>query len=394
MECGNGPAERSGLRHKRVCLVSHRLGGYDGVSIEAARWHRAFRRLGWSVTRAAGYFADEPMSDDVVVTGLWAPTFGSEPPEPDIATIAGLCRSHDLLVIDNAGSLPTTPETAAVLEEQALRAGIPTIVRHHDPPWQSTNVRHTADHRLPLRDPRMLHVTINRLTESEFRYRFPDLDAAQAITTIYNTVDTEALSDGRRWATRRRMRIGDGDILLVHPARNVARKNVPAAMELAGALAGALAGSPHRRVHYWLTDPSGEIGTPADGVTVHRGHCTDSASLYAASDLVVLPSLWEGWGLPVVEAAAARRPVVTHPYPVLEEIHRLGIETVDHRDVGRITELLGDPSMYRALTTANARKAAALDIRHSPAILSRAAARATELARSAPAGAVRTDVSG
>ena len=196
--------------------------------------------------------------------------------------------------------------------------------------------------------------------------------------TIYNTVDFTALAGGCRARTRQQMGVGDDAFLLVHPARNIARKNVPAALRVAGEL--------HRRtgrdVHYWLTDPAGAVGTPPAGVVVHRGHAKAPADFYAAADVVMLPSLWEGWGLPVLEAAAARRPAVTRPYPILGEIHRLGIDTVDHHDVERLVGLLSDPHHYRAFTETNRRRGAALDVGGLPAIIERAAARAAGLSAS------------
>ena len=355
--------------------MSHRLGGYDGVSVEAAKWQRGFGRLGWSVTRAAGFFADGASGSDVTVTGLWAPTYGGRPPQPDITQLRELCRSHDLLVIDNAGSLPTCPATAVALETEALRAGIPTIVRHHDPPWQVPGLKDTSQQRFPLHDPRMLHVTINRLTESQFRRRYPALDAADAVMTIHNSVDAAAVGGGRRWATRRRMEVADDDVLLVHPARNIGRKNIPVALRVAGNLQRRAG----RKVHYWLTDPAGEIGAVPAGVSIHRGHARNAADLYAAADIVMLPSRWEGWGLPVVEAAAARRPAVTFPYPVLTEIHGLGITTVDHSDIDAITALADDTPRRAAFSSANHRSSAALDIRRLPESLRRAVRRATAL---------------
>ena len=360
--------------------MSHRLGGYDGVSVEATKWQRGFSRLGWAVTRAAGFFVDGASGSDVTVTGLWAPTYGARPPDPDITQLRELCRAHDLLVIDNAGSLPTCPATAVALEAEALRAGIPTIVRHHDPPWQVAGLKETALQRFPLHDPRMLHVTINRLTESQFRQRYPELDAADAVMTIHNSVDTAAVSGGRRWATRRRMGVGDDDVLLVHPARNISRKNIPVALSVAGNLQRRSG----RKVHYWLTDPAGEIGAAPAGVRVHRGHAPSAADLYAAADIVLLTSQWEGWGLPVVEAAAARRPAVTFPYPVLSEIHGLGIMTVDHSDSEAIDTLADDAPRNAVLTSANYHSSAALDIRRLPESLRRAARRASALTAGIP----------
>lgn len=362
-------------RRPRVCIVSHRLGGYDGVSIEAAKWQRAFAVLGWSVTRAAGYFADTRAARDVVVRGLWADSFGARPPAPDVAKMAHLCRTHDLLILDNVGSLPTTPDAAIAFEEQALRAGTPTIVRHHDPPWQTTALVRQPGDQFPLHDPRMLHITINTLTEGEFGVRYPALIDADALAVLRNTIDVAALRRGSRSAERLRRGIAESEVLLVHPARNITRKNIPAAVRVAADL--------HRRtgrkVHYWLTDPNGEVGKPPPGVTIHRGHSRCAAELYAAADLVMLTSTWEGWGLPVVEAAAARRPAVTFGYPILAEIHGLGINTVDHTDGARICRLVTDPTSYAALTSANFRAAAALDEGGLPTALEWAAEQAKAL---------------
>jgi len=38
----------------KLVHISHQLGGYDGVSVEAAKWMAAFRQLGLCVTPAAG----------------------------------------------------------------------------------------------------------------------------------------------------------------------------------------------------------------------------------------------------------------------------------------------------------------------------------------------------
>jgi hypothetical protein len=48
-----------------VTVVSFRLGGPDGVAVEAAKWIRGFRRLGCQVRTVAG----EGVAD-VIVPGL------------------------------------------------------------------------------------------------------------------------------------------------------------------------------------------------------------------------------------------------------------------------------------------------------------------------------------
>jgi glycosyltransferase involved in cell wall biosynthesis len=64
---------------------------------------------------------------------------------------------------------------------------------------------------------------------------------------------------------------------------------------------------------------------------------------YAASDLVVVPSTWEGFGNPVVESVTHRRPLAVYPYPVLEEIRSFGFDFFDLDDHARIAGFLEKP---------------------------------------------------
>jgi len=365
---------------RRVCIVSHRLGGHDGVSVEAAKWHVAFTSLGWGVTRAAGAFVDTVGSTDVEVAGLWARYPGTPPPAADVALISNLCRTHDLLVLDNVGSLPTAPAAAIEFETAALTTSTPTIVRHHDPAWQTPRFTAPDARVFPLHHPGMMHVTINTRTAGEFLCRYPDLGAAGAITTVYNSIELQSVQAGEREATRQRMNIGRDDVLIGHPARNIARKNIPAALRLAAELHRRL----RRPIHYWLTDPGGDVGEPPAGVTVHRGWVGVAADLYAAADLIALPSDWEGFGLPVIEAAAALRPTATHNYPVLAELHRLGLRTLDHTDPDAIAALLSDTAAYQDLTTANRHAIRGFDINGLPALVAEIACRAEELMEALP----------
>lgn len=324
----------------RVCLVSHRLGGFDGVSVEAAKWVAGFRALGAEVTRAAGFFADHERGD-VLVRGMWADRPGGDPPPVDHATIRRLCGEHDLLVLDNAGSLWSAPEASAAWERHALDAGVPTALRHHDPAWQGPALRSVDGAVVPLHHPAHLHVLINRRTEREFAERWPELGRTGALRVVRNRVDVDALSRGDRDGTRARFGLRPEEVLIAHPARvESSNKNIPGAVQLALDLRERL-GQP---VRYWLTDDA-----PADGEVAGaldrapgplRGRVAEQADLYAAADLVVLPSTWEGWGLPVVEAAASGRPVAAGPYPVLAEIRELGLAVPGPDEIDRIAELI------------------------------------------------------
>lgn len=314
----------------RVCVVSHRLGGFDGVSVEAAKWASGFAELGWDVTLAAGHFDS---GSGVVVRGMWADRPGGDPPPVDHPLIKSLCSSHDLVVLDNAGSLWSAPEASVAWEEHALAAGVPVILRHHDPAWQRVQLRPVDGDVVPLHHPAHLHVLINSLTEREFLARWPSLRTR----VVHNRVDVAGLASGDRAGTRARLGFSEQDHVVVHPARvEGTSKNIPGAADFVRALSARLG-----HVRYWLTD---DAPCPAvEGLPgVVRGRVASPADLYAAADLVLLPSTWEGWGLPVCEAAAASRFVVAGPYPVLDEIRALGLTVFDPADLDGLLDASQD----------------------------------------------------
>jgi glycosyltransferase involved in cell wall biosynthesis len=126
--------------------------------------------------------------------------------------------------------------------------------------------------------------------------------------------------------------------LLLHPARAIGRKDVPAAIRLAEQLGGT----------YWLTGPA-EEGYPLDDVlaaarcpVLHRPMPTP-ADAYASCDAVLFPSTWEGFGQPVLEAAVHRRPIAVGPYPVADELRAYGFEWFPTDDGEPLRAFLLDP---------------------------------------------------
>jgi glycosyltransferase involved in cell wall biosynthesis len=76
--------------------------------------------------------------------------------------------------------------------------------------------------------------------------------------------------------------------------------------------------------------------------------------LYTAADLFVYPSLYEGFGLPVLEAMACGTPVVTSNRSALPEVAGDAALLVDPQDDGALGE-----SMRRALADSALRSAMA-----------------------------------
>ena len=307
----------------RVAQVSFRLGGVDGVSIEAAKWKTSLESLGHDVVTIAG---EGPV--DRLLPGLAIEA--SQP--PTLAALDAALADVDLVVVENLLSLPLNPGARDVVA--AALAGRPAILHHHDLAWQRAHLAHLGG---PPADPAWRHVTINEISRRELAQR-----GIEAVT-IYNAFDLEP-PRGRREETRASLDVKD-ELLVLFPSRAVARKNVAGALALAEALSAVL----------WL------LGPPEDGydvelatllissnVAVRRGPVGSIHDAYAAADLVVLPSTWEGFGNATLESVTHRRPLAVYPYPVLAELRALGLSFLDLEDLGEIRAELAQPDFARA----------------------------------------------
>jgi mannosylglucosylglycerate synthase len=316
-------------------VLAYRLGDTDGVSVEAEKWTQALERLGFTVRRVAGAIEGPTRADDVVLPGL-----AIEPPpgnRADRDALEAALAGADLVVVENICSLPLNEDASTVAARAVEHHPGRVLFHHHDLPWQRAHLAGIEG--IPPRPSGALHVTINDLTRAEMAAR------GFSATTIRNTFDFDR-PPGDRAATRAEFGFEPDDVVLVQPTRAIPRKNVPGGLRYAGAVAELVS----RPVRYWLTGPAEDGYGPelehvlADApVPVTRGRTRDPADLYAAADAVVLPSDWEGFGNPVVEAAWARRPLAVADYPVLAEIVGLGLRTFPLDEPGALARFLDVP---------------------------------------------------
>jgi len=303
-------------------MVSFRLGGDDGVAVEAAKWAAALGALGWDVRTIAGA---GPV--DTLLPGLTM----DAPEPPSRAEVEDALAEADLVIVENLCSLPLNPQAADVVA--ATCAGRPAVFHHHDLPWQRPHLAHLPP---PPDDAAWAHVTINELSRAELA------DRGIRATTLHNTFDPDP-PPGERARTRAALDVHVEAPLLLQPTRALARKNIGGAIALAEAVGGT----------YWLLGPAEDGYEPELAHLVGRARCPvllgepaggcSIADAYAACDAVLLPSTWEGFGNPSVESATYRRPLAVGSYPVAAELAAFGFDWFDAADPAPLAAWLCAP---------------------------------------------------
>lgn len=267
----------------------------------------------------------------------------------------GLVWAHNL-------GLGRNLQLARQLTMACHRAGVPLIAHHHDW-WFENRWHHFAATREPgfrrlgtvagavlPSSPCISHIGINQADAAVLRKHFPGLAG-----WLPNPIELGAqppaarVQAARRWL---RQQLGERAPVWLLPSRLLRRKNIVEALLLTRWL----------RPEAWLVTTGGassrEEQAYADALAAaqkaHRWrlrlgilqgdeHAKPSVpELMAAGEAVLLTSLQEGFGLPYLEAAAARRPLVARRLPnVAPDLAKFGFTFPQYYD-----EVLVPPALF------------------------------------------------
>ncbi len=324
----------AGPGHHRVTLAS-------GEAAEAG-WREALRRsldpaaLEVCVVPAFGYLEEQRRAPDRTRRLL-------------VTAIAGLlaAASADTVVWTHNPGLGRNPLLNTGLVEACTGKGI-TLVEHHHDWWFDHRWQRWSDFRRAglgtlARAARAVlpsvanvrHAAINRADAAILARHLPGVSA-----WVPNLMERPARPGGepvrraRRWL---KAQLGDGAPVWLLPCRLLRRKNVAEAFLLTRWL----------RPDAWLVTTGGpsspaeqsyhdRLATTArkEGWRLHLGILSTAPSpgppvmdLLAASEVTILTSVQEGFGLPFLEAAAAGRPLVARSLPnVVPDLKKLGLQ--------------------------------------------------------------------
>lgn len=198
---------------------------------------------------------------------------------------------------------------------RAAKAAGLAVMRTEHLPFLLTHDHQIGEYRAGLADVDLLVAVSDGVARSH-----ADVSAGTATVTIHNGIDPVPASvDGA--ALKRQM--GVDTPLILHVGRFTAQKNQRGLLDAVAVLRDRGV-----RVRVMLAGDGPDRATVARAIAtrglgdsvVLMGQHGDVAALMAAADLMVLPSLFEGLPIVLLEAMAAGLPVVTISVPGIDEV--------------------------------------------------------------------------
>lgn len=344
-----------------IGFVSTRFASTDGVSLETEKWAAVLEKLGHTCFYFAG-LCDRPVERSYVVENIFFhhpemeaiheeafnQSIRSSQLTQKIEEYKKCFKQHllnfvgqfqiDLLIIENALSIPVNIPLGMALSELIAETGFPVIAHHHDMYWERKRfaVNCVWDYltmAFPPAFPSIRHVVINSVAGQQLALR-----AGVSSRLIPNVMDFETppppLDDYAR-SLRDDLGLRANEKFILQPTRVVQRKGIEHAIELVSRLEmparlviSHAAGDEGREYEHRVRDYARWMGVDtlfvSDIIQDRRGILADGRKVYTLhdvyplADLVTYPSEIEGFGNAFLEAIYFRRPIVVNRYSIYE----------------------------------------------------------------------------
>ncbi len=387
----------------RVGIVSTRLAGTDGVSLEAEKWADILRELGFTCYYFAGeldrpeelsYLVPEAHFTNPEIRAIYDLAFEGETRDRSLTgrinAMTNLLKDHlyrfmekydiGLLIPQNALTIPMNIPLGVALTHFIAETGIPTLAHHHDFYWERDRfaVNAVMDYlnmAFPPNQPSILHAVINSFAEEQVNFRVGI--SAEVIPNIMNFENPPPPPDDYTTDIREALGIAPDELLILQPTRVVQRKGIEHAIELVHHLG--------LKAKLVISHASGDEGwdyqnrlkeysklMQVDTIFVDeiidekRGTTSDGRKIYTLddvypyADLVTYPSTIEGFGNAFLEAVYFKRPIVVNAYAIyLKDIKPKGFDVIELNGyvtpaaVEETRRVLSDPERCRQMVDHN-----------------------------------------
>jgi len=387
----------------KIGFVSTRFSGIDGVTLEARKWaevleedgHHCFWLAGeLSNGEQKGILAPVAHFHDSLNQWINSQIFGRKKSSPKV-----ICEIHkqkavlktciekfvkffeiDLLLVQNALSIPMNVPLGVALMEFIEETGIPTIAHHHDFCWERSRflkngVKKLINSAFPPNLPSISHIVINSDAQLELMQRKSIVSTY--IPNVLNFEKQPRIDKARCQAFRETLGLTSKDILFLQPTRIIERKGIKHAIELVKAIdplrcklvISHSAGDEGLEHLNWLKKYATSLNVKlilannivSDTLSEIDGNRMFSLrEAYQAADFVTFPSIYEGFGNALLEAIYFKKPVMINRYKIyVQDIAPKGFNLVEMN--GRITktvvqnvkQLLGDSVRRKRITNYN-----------------------------------------
>ena len=390
-------------KSSRIGFVATRLIGTDGVSLETEKWSNILRGMNHECFYFTGesdrpeertYLVPEAHFKHPEIEALNSDLFDnyvrSSHTSGKIQALRHHIKQHlyqyvrtfdlNLLIVENALSLPMNVPLGLALTEFIAETSIPIIGHHHDFSWERSRYSvSAADDYLraafPPTLPSIHHVVIN-----SFAGRRLALRTGASSMLIPNVMDFDnppPEPDAYAAEIRSALGIQPDDHLLLQPTRIVPRKRIEHAIELIHRLEcncvlviTHASGDEGTAYENYLRDYADILNVPVifgSNIVNHRRGTTSNGSpifsladAYQQANLVTYPSTIEGFGNAFLETIYFLRPIVISTYEIFKtDIQPKGFRVIgfddfiEERTVRQAREVLHDPALGEEMTAHN-----------------------------------------
>jgi len=388
---------------KNIGFISFRLSGTDGVSLETKKWADVFNRNDCTCYYYGGELdAPDEVSHVVPEAHFQHPeirelyeTAFSYAERPRELT-AGLHHYRevikdslyefvnrfdiDLLIPENAITIPLNISLGMAITEFIAETGIYTIAHHHDFFWERKRFLRNCvwDYLNQCYPPHLNsihHVVINTSGANQLALR-----TGISSTRIPNVMEFEKEAPGideYNADVREALGVSEDELLILQPTRVVQRKGIEHAIELvarmelpATLVISHASGDEGYEYQTRVKEYAELLGIKAlfvdDVIDDYRGTSSDGRKIYSLqdvyphADLVTYPSIIEGFGNAFLEAIYFRKPIMVNNYSIYShDIKPLGFEVIEMDDfiardtIAETKAVLADPERIRKMTDHN-----------------------------------------